>query len=36
MTAIFYAAHILPRSSAYGQAAISGSDVIMAMPEESF
>jgi alkylation response protein AidB-like acyl-CoA dehydrogenase len=36
MTAIFYAAHILPRSSAYGQAAISDSEVIMAMPEESF
>jgi len=36
MTALFYAAHILPRSSAYGQAAVSGSDVIMAMPEESF
>jgi 3-(methylsulfanyl)propanoyl-CoA dehydrogenase len=36
MTAKFYAAHILPRSSAYGLAAVSGSDVIMAMPEESF
>jgi len=36
MTALFYAAHILPRSSAYGQAAVCGSDVIMAMPEESF
>ena len=36
MTALFYGAHILPRSSAYGQAAVSGSDVIMAMPEESF
>lgn len=36
MTARFYAAHILPRSSGYGQAAIAGSEVIMAMPEESF
>ncbi len=36
MTAQFYAAHILPRSSAYCQAAISGSEVIMAMPEASF
>ena len=36
MTAKFYAAHILPRSSSYGQAAVSGSDVIMAMPEDSF
>jgi alkylation response protein AidB-like acyl-CoA dehydrogenase len=36
MTALFYAAHILPRSSAYRQAAISGSDVLMAMPEASF
>ena len=36
MTAKFYAAHILPRASAYRQAAVSGSDVIMAMPEESF
>jgi len=36
MTALFYAAHILPRSSGYCQAAISGSEIIMAMPEESF
>ncbi len=36
MTAKFYAAHILPRASAYRQAAVSGSDVIMAMPEDSF
>ncbi len=36
MTAKFYAAHILPRSSGYCQAAISGSEVIMAMPEASF
>jgi alkylation response protein AidB-like acyl-CoA dehydrogenase len=36
MTVKFYAAHILPRSSSYRQAAVSGSDVIMAMPEESF
>ncbi len=36
MTAQFYAAHILPRSSGYCQAAISGSEVIMAMPEASF
>ncbi len=36
MTALFYAAHILPRSSSYRQAAISGSSVIMTLPEESF
>jgi len=36
MTANFYAAHILPRSSSYCQAAISGSEVIMAMSEEAF
>jgi hypothetical protein len=36
MTALFYAAHILPRSSSYCQAAVSGSDVIMTMPETSF
>ena len=36
MTAFFYAAHILPRSSSYRQAAVSGSEVIMAMPEESY
>ena len=36
MTALFYAAHILPRSSAYRQAAVSGTEAIMAMPEESF
>lgn len=36
MTARFYAIHILPRSSGYRQAAISGSQVIMALPEESF
>ena len=36
MTAQFYAAHILPRSCSYRQAAISGSKVIMALPEESF
>lgn len=36
MTALFYAAHILPRSSSYGQAAMSASDVLMAMPEASF
>jgi len=36
MTALFYAAHILPRSTAYRRAAVSGSEVIMAIPEESF
>ncbi len=36
MTAKFYAAHIMPRTSGYCRAAISGSDIIMAMPEESF
>ena len=36
MTALFYATHILPRSSSYCQAAVSGSEVIMALPEESF
>jgi alkylation response protein AidB-like acyl-CoA dehydrogenase len=36
MTANFYAAHILPRSSSYRQAAISGGDVMMAMPEAAF
>lgn len=36
MTAHFYATHVLPRSSSYRQAAVSGSDAIMAMPEASF
>ena len=36
VTALFYAAHILPRSTAYRRAAVSGSEVIMAIPEESF
>ena len=36
MTAKFYAAHILPRASSYRQAAVSGSAVIMAMPEGYF
>jgi hypothetical protein len=36
MTALFYAAHILPRSYSYRQAAVSGSEVIMAIPGESF
>ncbi len=36
MTALFYAAHILPRSSGYCRAALSGSKVIMALPAESF
>jgi acyl-CoA dehydrogenase len=36
ITARFYAEQILPRSSGYRQAAMSGSDTIMAMPEESF
>jgi acyl-CoA dehydrogenase len=36
MTARFYAAQILPKSSGYRQVAISGSDVVMAMPEEAF
>jgi hypothetical protein len=36
MTARFYATHILPRSYSYRQASVSGSEVIMAMPGESF
>jgi len=36
MTANFYATHILPRSSSYAEAAASGSEVVMAMPEEAF
>lgn len=36
MTACFYAEHILPRASAYRQAAVSGSDTLMAMPEDLF
>ncbi len=36
ITARFYAEQILPRSSGYRQAAMSGSDTTMAMPEESF
>jgi acyl-CoA dehydrogenase len=36
ITARFYAEQILPRSSGYRQAAMSGSDTTMALPEESF
>ncbi|MFQ6005040.1 MAG: acyl-CoA dehydrogenase [Woeseia sp.] len=36
MTARFYAEHILPRASGYRQAAVSGSDAVMAMPEALF
>ena len=36
ITARFYAEHILSRSSGYRQAAIAGSETMMALPEESF
>ncbi|MDA0995157.1 MAG: acyl-CoA dehydrogenase [Proteobacteria bacterium] len=36
LTANFYAAHILPRSSGYARAAMSGAELIMTMPEELF
>ena len=36
ITARFYAEHILPRAIAYMNAAISGAESIMAMPEEMF
>jgi acyl-CoA dehydrogenase len=36
MTAKFYAAQVLPRATAYRQAAISGSGLVMSMPEEAF
>jgi len=36
ITAKFYCEHILPRSSGYSRAAMSGSESIMAMPEDLF
>jgi len=36
ITARFYAGHILPRANAYMRAATCESDLIMAMPEDSF
>lgn len=36
LTARFYAEHIMPRARAYLKAATAGTDVLMAMPEDSF
>jgi alkylation response protein AidB-like acyl-CoA dehydrogenase len=36
LTARFYAEQIMPRAAAYLQAATAGTDVLMAMPEDSF
>ena len=36
MTAEFYCRHILPRASAYADAAMAGPELLMALPEASF